>query len=87
MEDLTNRVLSTLLAAFATGDPEGPLAAEAADLHRQWLSFYWNGYSKEAHRGIVDMYVADARFTAYYDQHAPGLTAFLREAVLAYLSD
>lgn len=87
MEELTNRVLSTLLAAFATGDPEGPLAAEAADLHRQWLSFYWNGYSKEAHRGIVDMYVADARFTAYYDQHAPGLTAFLREAVLAYLSD
>lgn len=86
MQELTNRVISTLLAAFESGDPAGPLAREAADLHRQWLSFYWAGYSKEAHRGIVDMYVTDARFTAYYDQHAPGLTAFLRDAVLAYLA-
>ena len=73
-----------LHAAFKTGDPAGELAQKAADLHRQWLSFYWDSYSKEAHVGVTQMYVDDERFTAYYDEKQPGTAVFLRDAVLYY---
>ena len=74
----------TLNAAFLTGEPTGELAQKAADLHRQWLSFYWDSYTKEAHVGVTQMYVDDERFTAYYDENQPGTAAFLRDAVLVY---
>ena len=81
---LSAQVMDILLAAYKTGDPAGTLAQQAADLHRQWLTFYWDQYSKEAHAGIAQMYVDDPRFTAYYDRHQPGLAAFLRDAVFCY---
>jgi DNA-binding transcriptional MerR regulator len=85
LQQLSETLMQTLKEAFATGDPAGDLAQKAADLHRQWLCFMWNGkYSKEAHAGLARMYVEDERFTAYYDSEQPGLTAFLRDAVLAY---
>ena len=78
------QVLETLQEAFITGNPAGELAQKAADLHRQWLSFYWADYSKEAHAGLAQMYVDDERFTAYYDEKQPGTAAFLRDAVRIY---
>ncbi|MGI5921090.1 MAG: MerR family transcriptional regulator [Syntrophomonadaceae bacterium] len=81
---LGDEVMETLQAAFLTGDPAGELAQKAADLHRQWLSFYWNDYTKEAHAGIAQMYVEDERFTAYYDKEHPGTAEFLRDAILIY---
>ena len=81
---LGEEVIETLTAAFQTGDPAGELAQKAADLHRQWLTFYWDNYTKEAHAGLAQMYVDDARFTAYYDKKQPGLARFLRDAVLIY---
>ncbi len=84
VEKLGAEVIDALAAAFATGDSAGELAQKAADLHRQWLSFYWDQYSKEAHAGLAQMYVDDARFTAFYDAKHPGSAAFLRDAVLIY---
>jgi DNA-binding transcriptional MerR regulator len=81
---LEKEIIETLLKAFKTEDPAGDLAQKAADLHRQWLSFFWGQYTKEAHAGVAQMYVDDERFTAYYDKHQPGLAAFLRDAVLIY---
>ncbi|MBL4938612.1 MerR family transcriptional regulator [Clostridium sp. YIM B02515] len=81
---LGEEVLKTLKDAFKTGDPAGELAQKAADLHRQWLSFYWDSYSKEAHAGVAQMYVADERFTAYYDKEQPGTAEFLRDAIFIY---
>ena len=81
---LAVEVIETLHAAFKTGDPAGELAQKAADLHHQWLSFYWDSYTKEAHAGVAQMYVDDERFTAYYDEKQPGTAAFLRDAVLIY---
>lgn len=83
-EQLGEEVLETLYQAYQTGDPAGELAQKAADLHRQWLSFYWGSYSKEAHAGLAQMYVDDERFTAYYDKKQPGLAKFLRDAVVIY---
>ncbi|NMA68884.1 MAG: MerR family transcriptional regulator [Desulfitobacterium sp.] len=81
---LGQEVLDTLYAAYKTGDPAGELAQKTADLHRQWLSFTWNQYSKEAHAGLAQMYVDDPRFTAYYDEKQPGTAEFLRDAIFIY---
>jgi DNA-binding transcriptional MerR regulator len=84
IEQLATDIHSTLAAAFTTGDPSGELAQNAADLHRQWLTFYWDNYSKEAHAGIAQTYVNDPRFTAYYDKEQPGVAKFLRDAIIIY---
>jgi DNA-binding transcriptional MerR regulator len=84
LENLNKRIFETLKMAMETGDPAGELAQKAADLHRQWLSFCWGSYSKEAHAGVAQMYVDDERFTAYYDKEQPGMAKFLRDAVFIY---
>ncbi len=81
---LEKEFLELLYAAFKTGDPGSEQAQKAADLHRRWLSCYWDSYTREAHAGIAQMYVDDERFTAYYDKKQPGLALFLRDAVLIY---
>ncbi|WP_404348879.1 MerR family transcriptional regulator [Sutcliffiella horikoshii] len=83
-EKLGEEVLKVLNEAFKTGDPAGELAQKAADLHRQWLGFYWDSYSKEAHAGLAQMYVDDERFTAFYDKEQPGTAEFLRDAIYIY---
>lgn len=81
---LAESVKTTLAEAFLTGDPAGELAQKAADLHRKWLCYYWDSYSKEAHAGLAQMYVDDERFTAYYDEKQTGTAEFLRDAILIY---
>ena len=84
VESLSQQLNETLKAAFAQGDPSSELAQKACELHKQWLCYFWDDYSKEAHMGIAQMYVDDARFSAYYDQIAPGCAVFLRDAVAVY---
>ncbi len=57
LEQLSREVNETLNAAFKTGDPAGELAQKACALHKKWLCFYWQSYSKEAHKGLGEMYV------------------------------
>lgn len=84
---LGNRVLDALAEACQTGDPAGPLAQKAAELHKRWLMFTWPAYSKEAHAGLAQMYVDDPRFSAYYDNIQPGAAEFLRDAIHIYTND
>ena len=81
---LAEQVAKTLAEAFQTGDPAGELAQKTAELHMQWLSYYWEQYSKEAHAGLAQMYVDDERFTAYYDKEQPGTAEFLRDAIFIF---
>ncbi len=74
----------TLKAAFEAGNPAGELARQACDLHRQWLTVFYPKYSKEYHRGLGEMYVADERFRANYDKLGAGCTEFLRDAINIY---
>lgn len=83
MNRLAEEVAASLAEAFAAGDPTGEAAQRTADLHRQWLSYSWSSYSKEAHAGLAQMYVDDERFKAYYEKQ-PGMTEFLRDAIFAY---
>jgi DNA-binding transcriptional MerR regulator len=84
MERLSAEINKTLKAAVAAGDPAGELAQKACGLHKQWLMCTWDSYTKEAHKGIAQMYVADERFKAYYDNIAPGCAEFLRDAIMIY---
>lgn len=81
---LAAEIMEKLAEAFKVGDPASELSQNVAGLHKKWLTFYWGNYSKEAHAGIVQMYVADERFKAYYDKDQPGMAEFLRDAVLIY---
>jgi DNA-binding transcriptional MerR regulator len=81
---LEKQLKETLAQAFATGDPAGELAQKAAQLHKEWLCFYWTEYSKEAHAGLAQMYVDDERFKAHYDKEQPGTAEFLRDAIRIY---
>jgi DNA-binding transcriptional MerR regulator len=82
--NLEKELMNTLAQAIKTGDPASGLAQKAADLHKQWLSFYWPEYSKEAHAGLAQMYVDDERFKVYYDKIQPGTAEFLRDAIQIY---
>lgn len=82
--ELEKEIKQTLGEAFQTGDPASDAAQKAADLHKQWISFYWGHYSKEAHAGLAQMYVDDERFTSYYDAEQEGMAEFLRDAIHIY---
>lgn len=84
VERLGNNLLEALKAAVETGDPAGELAQKTADMHRRWLSYFWDHYTKEAHAGVAQMYVDDKRFYDYYDKAAPDAAVFLRDAVRIY---
>jgi MerR family transcriptional regulator, thiopeptide resistance regulator len=38
----------------------------------------------EMYRGLAEMYVADPRFTAYYEKYVKGLVQFMRDAMVYY---
>lgn len=82
--ELAEEIIQNLIAAVDTNDPGGKLGQKTARLHREWLTLYWAAYSKEAHAGLAEMYTADERFSAYYDQYKPGAAEFLRDAILIY---
>ena len=88
VESLSQQVNESLAAAFVQGDPTSELAQKACELHKRWLRFFWDNYSKEAHMGVAQMYVDDPRFAAYYDAIAPvghlsdtSVAVFLRDAI------
>ncbi len=83
MSDLSNEILETLSKAFATGDPSSELAQRTAELHKKWISFYWNEYSKEAHANLSQMYVDDERFKSHYEKQL-GMTEFFRDTIHIY---
>jgi DNA-binding transcriptional MerR regulator len=87
MEALTQRLNAALKEACEQGDPTSTLAVEACEMHREWLCYFWPHYSAQQHRGVTQMYVDDPRFTAYYDEIAPGCALFLRDAVWAWTED
>ena len=77
----------TLKSAFDNGNPAGESAQKACDLHRRWLCVFYPKYSKEYHKGLAEMYVADERFRANYDKLAVGCTEFLRDAINIYCGE
>ncbi|GAB6108895.1 MerR family transcriptional regulator [Fusibacter bizertensis] len=81
---LAEDIIALILKAMDENDTKGETAMMAAEKHKEWLMVYWNEYSKEAHAGLGDMYVADERFTHYYDQHRLGAAKFFCEVLHVY---
>lgn len=62
-------------------EAESEAIKEIVELHKEWLCMTWKQYSVEAHKGVAMMYVADERFTEYYDRNVQGCAKLLCEAV------
>jgi MerR family transcriptional regulator, thiopeptide resistance regulator len=76
-----------LLADLAQAKRDGvaPGSAQANDLaarHRASIERFYD-CGDEMHRNLVEMYLADERFTRYYDDVEPGLAQFLHDIVVA----
>lgn len=78
-------LLDALAAAKRAGvAPGSPQANELAARHRASIERFYD-CDDEMHRGLVEMYVTDARFTRYYDDVEPGLAQYLHDLVIASL--
>ena len=87
-ERLGREIQSGLEEAVSNGaDPEGEAGRRIAALHRRWLTIAGTPYDPARHRGLAELYEADARFTAYYDKGVPGCARFLRRAVLRWADE
>jgi DNA-binding transcriptional MerR regulator len=76
-----------LLEALAQAKRDGvpPGSAQANDLaarHRAPIDRFYD-CGDEMHRNLVEMYLADERFTRYYDDVEPGLAQFVHDIVIA----
>ncbi len=83
-EKLSQEIISKLEEAMEEGNPHGQKAQEACELHKKWLGYTWNFYTKEAHMGLGEMYAADERFKKYYDDNKEGMAEFFRDALKIY---
>jgi hypothetical protein len=79
-EDVEARFAAALRAGVA---PDSVEAMDIAEEHRQQISRYFYDCSPEMHAGLGRMYVEDERFTAHYEQRAPGLAQYVSTAVQA----
>ena len=77
--------MKELIACFnekvAYDDPRMIAVCEKARGH---ITTYFYPCSLEMYSNLGNMYVADERFTAFYDKFAPGLAAYYNEAIQHY---
>ncbi len=70
-----------------SGQPaDGEPARAAAERVRLHIDRWFYPCSREMHQALGEMYVADPRFAANYEEVEPGLTAFVRDAIVANAS-
>lgn len=82
-----DRALREGLAAAVMADerPAGEEGKRLARIHREWLSILMPDCDDTRQLGIAELYVADERFTAYYDTEVPGCAGFLRDAIRSHI--
>lgn len=79
-EELHRRLVDAMQRGVPADSDEGAALAEA---HRAYIGTWFYDCSPQMHRGLGEMYVADPRFTKTYDDIAPGLAQYLRDAIVA----
>jgi len=85
-QTLEEEILRRLEAGAEQGvGAQSDEAREIAELHRRWLTGYLPGYTPAMHRGIAAMYIADERFTRYYDRRVAGCAQLLHDAVQRWI--
>jgi MerR family transcriptional regulator, thiopeptide resistance regulator len=77
-------ITDRLAAAMAAGEPaDGPVATGLAEEHRRHIDRWFYDLGYPMHRGLAEMYLADPRFTANYENVAAGLARYLHDAIQA----
>lgn len=80
----TESVEAAFAAALADGEaPDGARAMELAERARLYINDNFYPCSHAMHAGLADMYVADPRFRAHYEDRAAGLAEFVAAAIKA----
>lgn len=74
------------LVAVMNKDPKSKEVQDLIAQHYDGLRAFYEP-SLEMYKGLGDMYVADSRFTAYYDKFAPGLAEFMKKGMYAYVDE
>ena len=83
---LEEEILTRLEAGVQSGlRPDSKEAEEITRLHKEWLSYTIPNYNAGMHKGIAMMYVADERFTKYYDCNFKGCAKLLCDAVQHFI--
>jgi DNA-binding transcriptional MerR regulator len=73
-----------LAEALRSGVPaDSPQAMDIAEEHRQHITRWFYDCPPQMHAGLGRMYVEDERFTAHYEEIAPGLAQYVSTAVQA----
>ena len=76
--------IEQVVGAMRAGLPAASVEAmDGAEAHRRQISDWFYECTSEIHVGLAEMYIADPRFTATYEQIAPGLAQYLHDAILA----
>ena len=70
------------VSKLAGVSPGSPGADELAARHRASIEQFYD-CGDDMHRSLVQMYLADERFTRYYDDVEPGLAQYLHDIVVA----
>ncbi|KMT21973.1 MerR family transcriptional regulator [Clostridium cylindrosporum] len=85
MKEIENQMFKSLSEVVKTSDLDSQAAKDVYEKHKAWLSFSWENYSKEAHIGLAEMYVADERFAKYYnDRLELEVVTVLRDIIVKY---
>jgi MerR family transcriptional regulator, thiopeptide resistance regulator len=75
---------AAFVSAMADGEPAtSERAMDAAEQHRLHIHNRFYDLTPEFHRNLGDMYLADPRFTKNYEDIAPGLAQYVRDAIHA----
>lgn len=78
----SEEIMAGLAEVMEAGEkPTGAAATELAEQHRRHISRWFYPCSHAMHAGLADMYTADGRFQAYFEERAEGLAAFAAEAI------
>lgn len=83
-EAILRKMMICLSCAYELNDYTCDMAMQAVELHKQWLKFFYDGYSKEYHLGLANMYVEDERFRKNYDVIGENGTEFFKDAIYYY---
>ena len=72
--------ISALNAGLPADSVEAGLAAEA---HRLQIDTWFYPCTHEMQSGLASMYIADERFSKFYDNQAEGLAQYVHDAIIA----
>lgn len=78
------RAVMMFVAAMQAGLPaDSDEAMAAAEAHRQQISRWYYPCSYDMQTGLAAMYLADERFTQFYEEVTPGLAQYVHDAIYA----